>query len=42
VPLAAGAFCLTQLAGGAEVTPASGRFVASPLRVVLHIVGAAV
>lgn len=42
VPLAAGAFRLTQLAGGAEITPANARFFASPLPVVLHIVSAAV
>src|SRR6266511_6288489 len=41
IPLAAGAFRLTQLAGGAEITPANARFFASPLPVVLHIVGAA-
>jgi hypothetical protein len=41
-PLAAGAFRLTQLAGGAEITPANARFFASPLPVVLHIVGAGV
>jgi hypothetical protein len=38
VPLASGAFRLTQLTGGAEVTPANARFFASPLPVVLHIV----
>ncbi|HET9222871.1 MAG TPA: DUF2306 domain-containing protein [Roseiflexaceae bacterium] len=42
IPLAAGAFRLTELAGGAEITPANARFFASPLPVVLHIVGAAV
>jgi uncharacterized membrane protein len=42
IPLAAGAIRLTQLAGGAEITPANARFFASPLPVVLHIVGAAV
>jgi uncharacterized membrane protein len=41
IPLAAGAFRLTELAGGAEVTPANARFFAAPLPVVLHIVGAA-
>jgi uncharacterized membrane protein len=41
-PLAAGAFRLAQLAGGAEITPANARFFASPLPVVLHIVGAGV
>ena len=42
IPLASGAFRLTQLAGGAEVTPANARFFASPLPVVTHIVSAAV
>ena len=42
LPLAAGAFCLTQLAGGAQITPANARFFASPLPVVLHIVSAGV
>jgi len=41
LPLAAGAFRLSQLAGGAEITPANARFFASPLPVVVHIVGAA-
>ena len=40
IPIAAGAFRLTQLAGGAEITPANARFFASPLPVVLHIVSA--
>ena len=38
IPLAAGAFRLSQLAGGAEITPANARFFASPAPVVLHIV----
>jgi uncharacterized membrane protein len=38
IPLAAGAFRLTQLAGGAAITPANARFFASPLPIVLHIV----
>jgi hypothetical protein len=41
-PLVAGAFRLSQLAGGAEITPANARFSASPLPVVLHIVSAGV
>lgn len=41
IPLAAGAFRLTELAGGADITPANARFFASPLPVVLHIVSAA-
>lgn len=40
IPMAAGAFRLTQLTGGAEITPANARFFASPLPVVIHIVGA--
>jgi uncharacterized membrane protein len=42
IPLAAGAFRLTQLAGGADITPANARFFASPLPIVLHIVSASV
>ena len=42
VPVAAGAFRLTQLTGGAEVTPDNARFFASPLPVVLHIVSVSV
>jgi uncharacterized membrane protein len=42
IPLAAGAFRLAELAGGAAITPANARFFAAPLPVVLHIVGAAV
>ena len=38
IPIAAGAFRLRELAGGAEITPANARFFASPLPVVLHIV----
>jgi uncharacterized membrane protein len=38
IPLAAGVFRLTQLAGGAQITPANARFFASPLPVILHIV----
>ncbi len=38
IPVAGGAFRLTQLAGGAEITPANARFFASPLPVVVHIV----
>ena len=40
IPLAGGAFRLTELAGGAEITPANARFFASPLPVELHIVSA--
>lgn len=42
IPIAAGAFRLTQLTGGAEITPANARFFASPLPVVLHIVSSGV
>lgn len=42
IPLAAGAFRLTELARGAEITPANARFFASPLPVVLHIVSVSV
>lgn len=42
IPIAAGAFRLTQLAGGAEITPANARFFTSPLPVVVHIVFASV
>ncbi len=42
IPLAAGAFRLTQLASGADITPANARFFASPLPVVVHIVSAGV
>jgi uncharacterized membrane protein len=37
VPAIAGTVRLTQLAGGAEITPENARFFASPLPVVLHI-----
>lgn len=42
LPVAAGIARLVQLAGGGPITPANARFFASPLPVVLHIVGAAV
>jgi uncharacterized membrane protein len=42
IPLASGAFRLIELAKGAEITAANARFFASPLPVVLHIVGACV
>lgn len=38
IPIAAGAFRLTQLVGGAAITPANARFFASPVPVMLHIV----
>jgi uncharacterized membrane protein len=40
IPMASGAFRLNQLTSGAEITPANARFFASPLPVVVHIVGA--
>ncbi|MFF0372328.1 DUF2306 domain-containing protein [Micromonospora sp. NPDC005087] len=42
IPMIAGAGRLTELGTGPEVTPANARFVADPLPVVLHIVGAVV
>jgi predicted membrane protein DUF2306 len=42
VPAAAGAVRLTELAGGAAVTPANERFFAMPLPIVLHIVSVTV
>lgn len=42
IPLAAGAFRLSELAGGAAITPANARFFAVPLPVVLHIICAGV
>jgi uncharacterized membrane protein len=42
IPLIFGAVRLNELARGAEITPANARFFASPLPVVLHIVGAGV
>ena len=37
IPIAAGAVRLSQLAGGAAITPANARFFAVPVPVVLHI-----
>jgi hypothetical protein len=37
IPLAGGAFRLSQLVGGAAITPDNARFFAAPLPVVLHI-----
>ncbi|GGL49588.1 DUF2306 domain-containing protein [Planomonospora parontospora] len=42
VPMVAGAARLTELAGGAEITPENARFFAVPLPVVLHIVSVSV
>jgi hypothetical protein len=38
VPVAAGAFRIAELTGGAEVTPENARFFASPLPVAVHII----
>lgn len=40
IPIVSGGFRLNQLTSGAEITPANARFFASPLPVVVHIVGA--
>ena len=40
IPLIFGALRLNELASGAEITPDNARFFASPLPVILHIVGA--
>ncbi|MEV8634857.1 DUF2306 domain-containing protein [Streptosporangium sp. NPDC051023] len=37
IPMAAGAIRLTELTGGAEITPENARFFAAPLPIVLHI-----
>jgi uncharacterized membrane protein len=37
IPLAGGAFRLSELAGGAPITPSNARFFASPIPVELHI-----
>lgn len=42
VPMLGGAFRLGQLASGGEVTAENARFVAAPVPVVLHIIGATV
>lgn len=42
IPLLAGGARLVELAGGPALIPADGRFAASPLPVVVHIVSAAV
>ena len=42
IPLITGAFRLNELAKGAEITAANARFFASPIPVVVHIVGACV
>jgi uncharacterized membrane protein len=40
IPVISGAVRITQLTGGAEVTPANARFFASPLPVMVHIFSA--
>ena len=42
VPIAAGAFRLTDLTTGGTVTPENARFFASPVPVIAHIVGSSV
>lgn len=42
IPVIAGAVRLTELGGGAAVTPGNARFFAMPLPVVAHIIGASV
>ena len=42
IPLMAGTARLVELAGGPQLIPSDPRFTASPLPVVVHIVGAAV
>jgi len=42
MPVAAGIVRLVELVGGAPITPANARFFASPLPVMLHVVGAGV
>lgn len=42
VPMTGGLIRLSQLTGGAEITPANARFIASPAPVALHIVCATV
>ncbi|MCA9873541.1 MAG: DUF2306 domain-containing protein [Anaerolineales bacterium] len=42
IPLIFGVLRLHELASGAEITPENARFFASPLPVVLHIVGAGI
>jgi uncharacterized membrane protein len=42
IPILGGALRVAELSSGAEVTPANARFVAMPVPVLLHIVGASV
>lgn len=42
IPALAGTFRIVELTGSAEITPDNARFFASPLPVVLHILGATV
>ena len=40
IPMVAGALRVGQLAAGTDITPETARFVAAPIPVVLHIIGA--
>jgi len=42
VPIVAGAFRMTELVGGADITPANEKFFASPVPIVAHIVSVTV
>jgi uncharacterized membrane protein len=42
IPVLAGAFRITQLTGGAEVTTQNARFFASPVPVVVHIISVSI
>ena len=42
IPVAAGAFRMVQLGGGAEITPDNARFFAAPLPVVLHVISSVI
>ena len=42
IPIVAGAARLTELTGGAEITPRNARFFESPIPVVTHIVSVTV
>jgi len=42
IPVIGGAFRLTELSGGAAITPDNARFFAAPVPIVAHIVGATV
>jgi len=42
IPVAFGAFRMSELVGGAEITPDNARFFADPVPVVVHIIGVSV